>query len=282
MMVKWVSLSIGRKRLEYDLDLRMFGIEAKTNEQKLFFEEHVKPGKVTIIPQSKERALNSFDMKVRNSLYRASVEYDFNGKVHYMTEKTLKDYLEVYKKYEKEYYEHLEEIAENYNKFVDNFISLFEKSFTCSKMKKELVFKMKANIPDLDSYIDSFYISLIHRDFLLLEKDDIYKVFGAKSLACATSALDKIESCIKSYDAKIKAGEVPPTKNAIANKTLGSIKKSMLLINEHNLLNDERFDDIIQCIKKIESFGGIGKNSKYYLKKCKDIVNSVSIEYELK
>lgn len=258
--VYMVDLGIGRSRMSIAIESEWLGIDLNSAEKKAFFEEHVELGKFHIMPKSKEKELQNFEQKVRMAFRRTAIPYKLGGNpIHFMTKKQYEMYKEAFKVYEKEYFNILNEILEQYDDIVNGFISMFEQTISKKKDREKFVKQMKEQIPLKDFFEESFYINFEQAMSVDLDKNPkIASKFLGRCLAISYKLANMIEETLKKN-------------SVIPNKTLGAIRKNMELIADANIADHPKINEILKSFQMIYDLKGVGKglNTKALVQKIK-------------
>lgn len=162
------ELHCGRKRGHFSLPTKLMGLRVdKWNEQnREFFDQHIKMGSLAMIPPEMEKKLNHLDAQVRYLL----ADYSINGS--YVPLAVFGEFKEKFDEIREDYLKTIDEVAQNWDEIRENFINgataLVEArgKRTILKRDREAIIKnLKASIPSAADYRSSAYMGLDVRAF---------------------------------------------------------------------------------------------------------------------
>ncbi|WP_066370841.1 hypothetical protein [Neobacillus fumarioli] len=190
-----------------------------------------------------------------------------------MTVNMYEDFLIECKKYELEFNRLRDELVDQYDKMVQDFISLYCDAMKCSE--EEWNAKMRKMIPSKEQFRDSFKLT-VDRAPLVFTSDDLGEFWEGQFLG---KALQMAFSLARYLD-NFTDFEYPLTAEAIS-----AIQKEIRLLSELNVTNNE---DVIQIISFFKEIGDLiaegeclGYRSKGIVRIIKEKVVKIAVERNL-
>lgn len=256
-----VKEHIGRKRNYLEISPKIFGVDLsqKDEETRNFFKEHLKMGKIKFIPDSDEKKLINLESSLRMARRRASIGYDDS----FMSIETYQEFLKDFEKKKKEYFEIRDDIVNRWDVLIKRFKEGLWQSLTdLNAVDKETVFDtIVSKLPTQEEYEKSFYMELTVKAFPVMENLDMFdnnireQIMEGLNHDTIQTLYEIIANTLNDAFENVSKVVTTLSKNEkIANKTLGSIKKTAERISQKNIFHNDVIDqiknDILEMIRE--------------------------------
>lgn len=276
-----VEETIGRSRGNITLSVEDFGVKISKDtdnnkEMKEFFENHVKAGKITFLPDAYEKQLTRIDSSVRVRKKEMALGSDRK----FLPMNRYEEFLEFFAKQKEEYFMVRDTILAQWSTFVKDFSEKLTQALVEMKAEnKEATYeKIMKKIPSKEAFEKSFYMDLRIKAYPVASSMDMFTPEIQEDIV--SSMNDEIVDFTKSIvvDACDKALELlgAMTKNMenekVNGKTINRIAKVSKEILEINIIEKKSLTDLAYNVAQLENFT---VDTSLLLEKSEDLIFKV-------
>lgn len=246
-----VNEHIGRKRNYVEVSPKLFGVDVneKGDDVKELFKEHVKMGKMSFIPDKYEKLLVNLESSLRMARRRACIGYDET----FMPLETFKEFSKEFEDKKRKYFEIRDEIVATWDTLIARFKSILQSSLEeLNSLDKATVFTaVVAKLPSKEEYRESFYMTLSVKAFPVTENLDMFEesiqsqIKDGLNQETVSTLYEIIGNTLNdAFDNVAKVLTSIQKNDKVANKTLGSLKKTADRVGQKNIFNNPKINQI--------------------------------------
>ena len=258
-----VDIHVGRLRNKVTLPPNAFGVDIKDDDSlEIFFDEYVKSGKVTYIPNSIEKKFQSIETNIRQKKKELSIGYDDR----FMPIEVYKEFKIFLEEQKIKYFEVRDEVLTQWDILIRNFKELLDNSLGLMNAlyKKELIETIYSKLPSKEQFGESCYIEPELMAFPTNENielfdedlsDEMRESIAKKSLNTVYEILNNMLSdAFKNVNLVMK---YYVEKKDLTKKQLDVLKKLKNRLKTKNILKHPIINDIIDYLDNIEKMHNI-------------------------
>lgn len=258
-----VDIHVGRLRNKVTLPPNAFGVDIKDDDNlETFFDEYVKSGKVTYIPNSIEKRFQSIETNIRQKKKELSMGYDDK----FMPIEVYKEFKKFIDEQKVKYFDVRDEVLAQWDVLIRNFKELLNDSLGLMNAlyKKELIHDIYSKLPSKEQFEESCYIEPELMAFPTNENIDLFdeelseemrESIAKKSINTVYEILNNILSdAFKNVNLVMK---YYVEKNDLTKKQLDVLKKLKNRLKTKNILKHPIVNDIIDYLDGIEKMHDI-------------------------
>lgn len=282
-----VKIHIGRARNYIEVNPKIFGVDVdKSEELNEFFNEYIKNGTMTFIPNSDEKRLRNIEAKVRTKRERMAIGYD-NEYMPIEIYKEFKDYVD---KSRIEYLHVRDMIIDRWDELIARFKGVLSTSLSdMNALNKEAIYQqILSKLPTKKDYEDSFYMRIGLRAFPVAENLDLFDEDISTQMRetllqdSVKSVYDILGNTLKDCFNSVNAVLVSYDKsNRIAHKTMAGLKEGAKRIRQKNLFKNPMIESIaknMEDMTKLSSDDEISESAEIVLSKIYGYSTEISVK----
>ncbi|WPS85399.1 hypothetical protein SMD22_01865 (plasmid) [Brevibacillus halotolerans] len=246
-----VKEHIGRKRNYVEVSPKLFGVDVsqKGDDVKEFMKEHIKMGKMSFIPDSYEKKLVSLESSIRMARRRACIGYEES----FMPLEVYKEFVREFEEKKKSYFDIRDSIVAKWDGLLRRFKEILEISLhELNTIDKESIFTtIVAKLPSKQEYADSFYMTLSAKAFPVVENLDMFEesiqdqIKDGLNQDMISTLYEIIGNTLNdAFENVAKILQTLQKNDKVANKTLGSLKKSAERVAQKNIFHNSKIEEI--------------------------------------